>query len=74
MDLYLVNDPEELNNMGLVDYPLEQTLWLVEWPERGGNTLPGADISITLEHAGQGRKAEVAGLSERGRWIVSNFV
>ncbi len=74
MDLYRLNDPEELHNLGLVDYSPQQTLWLVEWPEKGGNALPEADISITLEVVGQGRKADVSGLSEAGRLLVSNLV
>jgi tRNA threonylcarbamoyladenosine biosynthesis protein TsaE len=74
MDLYRLNNPAELHNLGLVDYPPEQTLWLVEWPEKGGEALPKADISIALQLVEQGRKADVSGLSEAGRLIVSNLV
>lgn len=74
MDLYRLNDPAELHNLGLVDYSPEQTLWLVEWPEKGGDALPAADISITLTVVGQARKADVLGLSEAGRLIVSSLV
>ncbi len=73
MDLYRLNDPAELHNLGLVDYPPDQTLWLVEWPEKGGDALPKADISITLQLAGQARKADVLGLSEAGRRVVSKL-
>ncbi len=73
MDLYRLNDPAELHNLGLVDYPPEQTLWLVEWPEKGGEALPEADISITLQIAGAARTADVSGLSEAGRAIVSGL-
>jgi tRNA threonylcarbamoyladenosine biosynthesis protein TsaE len=73
MDLYRLNDPEELHNLGLSDYSPDQTLWLVEWPEKGGNALPGADIAVRLEVAGQARKAEVSGLSEAGRRIISGL-
>jgi tRNA threonylcarbamoyladenosine biosynthesis protein TsaE len=74
MDLYRLNNPAELHNLGLVDYPPEQTLWLVEWPEKGGDALPQADISISLQLAGQARKADICGLSEAGRGIVSNLL
>jgi len=70
MDLYRLNDPAELHNLGLVDYSPEQTLWLVEWPEKGGDFLPQPDISITLTMAEQARKATVRGLSEAGQGIV----
>ena len=74
MDLYRLNDPGELHNLGLSDFSPAQTLWLVEWPEKGGDALPGADVVIRLEMAGQARKAAVDGLSEAGRRIVSGLV
>lgn len=74
MDLYRLNDPAELHNLGLVDYPPDQTLWLVEWPEKGGDFLPKADLSIELQVVEQGRKVEVSGLSEAGRSIVSGLI
>lgn len=74
MDLYRLNNPDELHNLGLTDYPPEQTLWLVEWPEKGGDALPKADISISLQTVDRARKADVSGLSEAGRLIVSNLV
>lgn len=70
MDLYRLNDPAELHNLGLVDYPPTQTLWLVEWPEKGGELLPQADVSITLSVADLARNAEVVGLTEVGRKLV----
>lgn len=73
MDLYRLNDPAELHNLGLVDYSPEATLWLVEWPEKGGDFLPKADISINLQVVGDARKADVSGLSEAGRGIVSKL-
>jgi len=73
MDLYRLNDPAELHNLGLVDYSPLQTLWLVEWPEKGGDLLPQADISIVLSVVGETRKAEVDGLSKRGRQVVSGL-
>lgn len=65
MDLYRLRDPEELHQLGLVDYPPERTLWLVEWPQRGAGVLPPADISIAMSVAGNGRNIELTGLSAR---------
>lgn len=64
MDLYRLQDPEELHQLGLVDYPPTQTLWLIEWPERGSGPLPQADISISLKLAESGRDVVVTGLAE----------
>ena len=73
MDLYRLNDPAELHNLGLVDYAPAQTLWLVEWPEKGGDLLPQADVSVVLDVVGQARKADVTGLSELGTRLVSRL-
>ncbi|MEK6805168.1 MAG: tRNA (adenosine(37)-N6)-threonylcarbamoyltransferase complex ATPase subunit type 1 TsaE [Pseudomonadota bacterium] len=59
LDLYRLNHPRELENLGLRDYPPEQTWWLVEWPERGAGYLPRADVRVRLQHAGATRIAEL---------------
>lgn len=47
-DLYRLTDPEELELMGMRDYCREDTLALIEWPERGHPFLPPADLVITI--------------------------
>ncbi|HEV8444022.1 MAG TPA: tRNA (adenosine(37)-N6)-threonylcarbamoyltransferase complex ATPase subunit type 1 TsaE [Steroidobacteraceae bacterium] len=44
LDLYRLNDPNELENLGLADYHEPGFLWLVEWPERGAGRIPPADL------------------------------
>lgn len=44
LDLYRLNDPEELENLGLADYFRPGTLWLIEWPEKGAGRLPLPDL------------------------------
>jgi tRNA threonylcarbamoyladenosine biosynthesis protein TsaE len=73
MDLYRLTDSAELHNLGLVDYPPERTLWLVEWPQRGGDLLPPADISIRLNVVGEARKAGVVGHSAAGKKLASKL-
>ena len=51
LDLYRIGDPGELDFLGIPDLIDERTLLLVEWPERGAGHLPGADLSIALEHS-----------------------
>jgi tRNA threonylcarbamoyladenosine biosynthesis protein TsaE len=48
LDLYRLRDPEELENLGLRDYHVGRTLWLVEWPEQGAGHLPPADLRLAF--------------------------
>jgi tRNA threonylcarbamoyladenosine biosynthesis protein TsaE len=44
LDLYRLNDPDELEHLGLADYHRPGFLWLIEWPEKGGGRLPVPDL------------------------------
>ena len=55
MDLYRINDPGELEFLGLEDLLDEQTILLVEWPDRGGSWLPEADFIFRFAYAEPGR-------------------
>ena len=70
-DLYRVNKPEELENIGLRDYFIPTALCLVEWPERGAGLLPCADLSIQLFYAPNGRRACYEAHTTRGQAILS---
>lgn len=68
LDLYRIADAGELEFLGLDD--AQATLWLVEWPERGGRMLPAADLRIAMAVEGAGRGAELAAASDAGRdWL-----
>jgi tRNA threonylcarbamoyladenosine biosynthesis protein TsaE len=59
LDLYRLRDPAELEGLALDDSPPSRTLWLVEWPEQGGDRLPLADLVIRLQVDENGRTAEL---------------
>jgi hypothetical protein len=63
-DLYRVNDPIELEEIGLSPLP-DGTTALIEWPERAPGALPTDRIDIALSHrpalGSSARAAEITG-------------
>lgn len=53
VDLYRVNDPSELDELGLVPLP-DATLALIEWPDRAGDLLPADRIDVAFSQPGNG--------------------
>jgi tRNA threonylcarbamoyladenosine biosynthesis protein TsaE len=49
VDLYRIEDIEELDDLGLWDYA-EQGVLVIEWPERGAELLPGDGLVIELRY------------------------
>lgn len=65
-DLYRLSDPEELEFMGIRDYFDPENLCIVEWPERGEGFLPKADIVLSIEVEGRGRRLSIMAQSRSG--------
>jgi len=67
-DFYRFTDPQELGEAGFREYFNPQSVCLVEWPEKGSRAagLPAADLRVTLEVAGSGRKVAIFADSEAG--------
>ncbi len=72
-DLYRLNDPEELEWMGIRDYFRSDTICFVEWPERGAGLLPEADLEIRLTLEKTARRAEVSAHTEKGRELLAQI-
>lgn len=69
LDLYRIGDGAELEFLGLDD--TDAALWLVEWPERGGASLPAADLRVALAIEGDGRRCELQPMTAAGQdWLV----
>jgi tRNA threonylcarbamoyladenosine biosynthesis protein TsaE len=50
IDLYRLESPDELDNMGWDELVTDHALILVEWPERAGDRLPPVHVPITLDY------------------------
>ena len=49
VDLYRIEDIEELDDLGLWDYA-EHGVLVIEWPERGADLLPGDGLVVELRY------------------------
>ena len=58
-DFYRFNNPEEWEEAGFRDYFNNDTVCLVEWPEKALGLLPEPDMTIGLSMAGEGRQVEI---------------
>ncbi len=68
VDLYRIADASELEFLGWSD--LRDGLLLIEWPERVEGLGEQGDVLIDLSYRGDGRNAELSGISARGRELV----
>ena len=51
-DLYRLNDPYELELMGIRDYlDVDEALFLFEWPSKGGDEIPKANLVINIQRS-----------------------
>ncbi len=69
-DLYRMNEPEELEYIGIRDYFTEQSICLIEWPERGKGILPNADLICQLSLHSAGRLLNLYPHTELGNNIL----
>ena len=63
-DLYRLNDPEELEWIGIDDYLHENAISFIEWPEQGVGYLGIPSIIISFESYSIGRKIDIQGIPE----------
>jgi len=50
LDLYRIQRPSELVNIGWDEISTSYALVIVEWPERAGELIPAGHVPIDLEH------------------------
>ncbi|MCU0990190.1 MAG: tRNA (adenosine(37)-N6)-threonylcarbamoyltransferase complex ATPase subunit type 1 TsaE [Xanthomonadales bacterium] len=69
-DFYRFESPEEFLDAGLDEYFSDNTVCLVEWPERALGYVPAPDLRLRLEHAGSGRFLEAVAESQEGQQCI----
>ncbi len=74
VDLYRVEDIEELDDLGLWDYA-ERGVLVIEWPERGPDLLPGDGLVVELRYGDVERQRRFRFLPRgpRGQELVNSL-
>lgn len=70
VDLYRLNGPQEVEELGLRDFLGAGCLLLVEWPSKGATALPPPDVEMAFGFAESGRTVRMGARGEVGeRWL-----
>lgn len=73
LDLYRLVSAEELEYLGIRDYFNGEAFCLVEWPERGGEFLPQADVTCSITIQKNKRLVMLSASSAKGRELISRI-
>ena len=69
-DLSRLNDPEELEFLGVRDYLAGSGVCLVEWAESGAGVLPAPDVDIAIERQEERRVVRFTSRTENGAMLL----
>lgn len=69
-DFYRINDPRELEHIGIHDYFTAPAICLIEWPEKGFPFLPDADLICYIAFNEPGRELHLVAKSAKGEKIL----
>ena len=72
-DLYRLNDPEELEFMGIRDYFTENSICLIEWAEKGQGLLAEPDLLVNIDYADNARNIQLIAKSKLGNNIIKHL-
>ena len=73
-DFYRFKQPQEWSDAGFRDMFGGDAICLVEWPEKAGTLLPAADLEVTMEHEGAGRRVGFAACSPSGLECMRHLI
>ena len=72
-DLYRLNDPEELESLGIRDYFSGEAICLVEWPEKAAALLGNPDVYIQIHYQADQRSVSLDARTSLGKEIIRSF-
>jgi tRNA threonylcarbamoyladenosine biosynthesis protein TsaE len=70
LDLYRIEDPEELEYLAIRDLFQRNTVLMVEWPDRGNSLLPPPDILLEFGETDGSRHISCRSFTREGRDIA----
>ncbi len=70
-DLYRLNDPEELEFLGMRDYLHGEGVCVVEWAERAHGVLPPPDIDVMIQATEKGRMVRITAQTDSGKALLN---
>jgi len=73
IDLYRIENPHEVSELGLRDLMGKNVIMLVEWPEKGKQLLPPPDITCYISPFEKGRICRVVPETAQAQGIVSKL-
>jgi tRNA threonylcarbamoyladenosine biosynthesis protein TsaE len=66
-DLYRINDPYELYEIGFEEYVYSDGVTFIEWPDKAGELIPEDCMVITITIVPEGRKISLTGIDRTGQ-------
>jgi tRNA threonylcarbamoyladenosine biosynthesis protein TsaE len=72
LDLYRIEDPEELEYLAIRDLFGDHCVLLVEWPDRGLHFLPEPDLVLEFGEKHESRFIRCQVSTERGRALAAS--
>lgn len=69
-DFYRINDPEELEDIGIRDYFDGQHTCLIEWPENAQGLLPQPDLAIQIAYQDEARDLSIKACTSQGEGVL----
>jgi tRNA threonylcarbamoyladenosine biosynthesis protein TsaE len=71
LDLYRIEDPEELEYLAIRDLYGENTVLMVEWPDRGEHFLPAPDLVLEFGETDESRFIRCKPFSSNGSALAN---